>query len=415
MLVQLKREQTDMSDSSSTLRPYTSTQSVVGSIFVAFLFLAILFVVFYMIATIYDRTCRRRRSGCGKIQCKRPCDVQRSLQTLALTAGVTPAGVALSSDCKRLYVANNNNYGIPGADSVTVYNAKTLELITTIYDPSFDQPYTVTVSEDNKTLYVTNSNSSTVSIVDTQLNSVIGTIPGFDGPSGLAIVPGTQTAYVNNYGAPGGVGSGNGTTVSIVDLSLPAIVGTIIVQQAPAALAVSCDGTSLYVINYIDGNVGTGTMSIIDVGTNTVINTVLGFSGPFGLAVNKQNTKVYVTNFGSNNFAPYGTSLSVVDVAGGMITATVQLGIQPSGVAVDAEDRYIYVSNYNTLYADPITFEDLTPGQGTVNVISVCDGYRVLPDTFTTGQAPAAVVLSKRHLYVANFIGNTVTVLPRVH
>ena len=49
---------------------------------------------------------------------------------------------------------------------------------------------------------MTNSNSTTVTIIDIASNTVIGTIGGFDGPSGFAITPNGATAYVNNYGGP---------------------------------------------------------------------------------------------------------------------------------------------------------------------------------------------------------------------
>ena len=62
--------------------------------------------------------------------------------------GITPTGIAITNDGKKAYVANNNNYGITGQDSVTVLDLTTQLPLTTINDVSFSQPYTITMSPD---------------------------------------------------------------------------------------------------------------------------------------------------------------------------------------------------------------------------------------------------------------------------
>ena len=329
-----------------------------------------------------------------------------------VNVGVTPAGLAVTPDNKFIYVANNNNYGITNGDSVTVINAATNLPVLTITDASFNQPYTVTINPAGTIAYVTNSNSSTITIINIATNTVIGTITGFDGPSGMAITPDGNTAYVNNYGGPGGVGSGNGTTVRVVNLNTNLIVGpAITVGLAPASLAITPNGAFVYVINYVNGNPGTGTISVIQTSNNTVVDTITGFSGPFAIAINPLGTLAYVTNFGSNNFAPYGTTVSVVNLNSNTITATIPVGIQPSGIAITPDGKYAYASNYNTLYA-ATGFADLTPGEGTVNIIDIATNT-VIPPTIAVGQSPDAVAISPngQYAYVSNFASNTVNVI----
>ncbi len=173
----------------------------------------------------------------------------------------------------------------------------------------------------------------------------MGTIGGFDGPSGFVITPDGTRAYVNNYGGPGGVGSGNGTTVRVVDLTTNLIIGpAITVGQAPAALAITPDGAFVYSINYVDGNPGTGTVSVIQTSNNTVVATIPGFSGPFGIVITPDGRYAYVANFGSNNFEPVGTTVSVIDLSINTIVDTIPLGIQPSGIAITPDGKYVYVS-----------------------------------------------------------------------
>lgn len=326
-----------------------------------------------------------------------------------INVGVTPTGIAITPNSLFAYVANNNNYGLAGADSVSVLNLANNTLETTIHDSSFNQPYTVTMSPDGTKAYVTNSNSTTITIINTATNSVIGTIGGFSGPSGMAITADGGTAYVNNYGVGGG--SGTGTTVSVVNLHTNTITSTITVGLAPAGLALTPNDEFVYVINYVNGNPGTGTISVIQTNNNAVVATIPGFSGPFAIAITPNGQYAYVTNFGSNNFTPIGTTVSVVAIATNTITATVNLDIQPSGIAITPDGRYAYAANYNTLYAGA-GFTDLTAGQGTVNIIDTATNT-VVPPIIAVGQSPANVAISPdgEFAYVSNFISNTVSVI----
>ena len=329
-----------------------------------------------------------------------------------ITVGVTPAGIAITPDSAFAYVANNNNYGLTGLDSVSVVNLKNNMLKTTIFDASFNEPYTVTINQAGTKAYVTNSNTGTITIINIPQNTVAGTINGFDGPSGMAIVPGTQKAYVNNYGAPGGAGSGNATGVRVVNLLTDTIVGsTIEVNQAPASLAASPDGAYIYVINYTTGETNSGTLQVIRTSDNTVIQTIGCFSGPFALVVTPDGKYAYVSNFGSNNFWPIGTTVSVVDLKTYTIVKTIDLGIQVSGLAITPDGRFVYASNYNTLYAGE-DYSNLTAGQGTVQVIDTATNT-VVSVTIPVGQSPDAIAIAKtgEYAYVTNYTSNTVSVI----
>lgn len=333
-----------------------------------------------------------------------------------INVGVNPDSLAITPDSRYAYVVNNNNYGIANQDTVTVLNLKNNTLKQTIHDGSFKGPFKISISPNGKKAYVANSDGTTLSIIETKHNTVIGIIDGFDGPSGVGITPDGKFAYVNNYGGPQGVGSGNGTTVSVVNLKTNTIIEEITVGQAPAALALSPDGKFAYVINYVDGNPDTGTISIIKTKTNTVIDTIPGFFGPFGIAITPDGKYAYVTNFGSNNFAPFGTTVSVVKLGHDpKIVKTIDLAIQPSGIAITPNGCFAYVTNYNTLYAGA-NFTNLTPGEGTVNIIDI-KRNEVIPPTIAVGHSPNAVAISPngKFAYITNFISNTVNVIQLKH
>ncbi len=322
-----------------------------------------------------------------------------------IPAGDNPTWIAVTPNNLFAYVANNN--------AVSVINLTHNTLETTINDSSFDEPYTVTINAAGTKAYITNSNSTTVSIIDIATNTVTGTIGGFDGPSGLVITPDGNYAYVNNYGGPSGVGSGNGTTVRVVDLNANAIIGpAITVGLAPASLAITPDGASVYVINYVDGNLGTGTISIINTSDNSVqLNAITGFSGPFEISITPNGKYAYITNFGSNNFTPVGTTVSVVDLRSNTITATITVGIQPAAVSITPDGAFAYVTDYNTVYNGP-GFTLLTSAQGAVNVIDTKTNT-VVSQIVGIGLAPGRITISPngQFAYVSNYASNTVSVI----
>lgn len=329
----------------------------------------------------------------------------------SISVGFNPNGIAVTPDGKYAYVANNNNNSVPGGDTVSVINLSTNRVVATISLPALGEPYTVTINAAGTKVYVTNSNSTTVSVIDTATNTITATITGFDGPSGFAIRPNSNFAYVNNYGAGFPDQSGFGTTVRVVDLNTNTIVGAAItVGQAPAALAATPDGAFIYVANYVDGNPGTGTMSVIRTSDNTVVATIPGFSGPFDIAITPNGKRAYVTNFGSNNFSPVGRTVTVVDLTTNTVVDTIIVGIQPSGVAITPDGKYAYVSNYYTLYLGP-NFTNLTAFQGTVNIIRTCDNT-VLPFEINVGSSPAKIAIAPNGtVYVTNYTSNNVSVI----
>lgn len=332
-----------------------------------------------------------------------------------INTGVNPSGMAITPNSRRAYIANVNNYGLTDEYAVSVLNLKTNTVETVIKDPSFDEPYTVTLNAKATKAYVTNSNSSTISIIDTATNQVSGTILGFDGPSGMVIDHKRNIGYVNNYGGPDGVGGGNGKTISVVNLLTNLIVGTIQVDQGPVSLALSPNAKLLYVINYVDGRPGTGTMNIIRTDINQVVGTVGGLFGPFSIALTPNGKFAYITNFGSNDFDPIGSTVSVVDLKRRFITATIDLSLQPSGIAITPDGRFAYASNYNTLYRKP-GFKELTSGQGTVAIIDIATN-EVIPPTIAVGSSPARIHISPngKFAYTSNYVGNTINVIALPH
>lgn len=116
-------------------------------------------------------------------------------------------------------------------------------------------------------------------------NTVVATIPvGKLSENGIVSSDST-TLYVSNSGS---------NTVSVIDTASQTVTFTIPVGKGPEGLALSADGKTLYVVNTFDDDI-----SLVDTGSNTVTGTVAIGSQPYRIAESPDGTSLYVTyNFG---------------------------------------------------------------------------------------------------------------------
>jgi YVTN family beta-propeller protein len=115
--------------------------------------------------------------------------------------------------------------------------------------PVGDQPNRMTLTGDQKSLYVVNGNSDTVSVIDTTTNQVVNNIslsrPGdkYKGanPNSAALSPDEKTLYVT---------LGFENAVAVVDLKNGHVSGRIPTGWYPTSVSVSKDGARLYVCTF---------------------------------------------------------------------------------------------------------------------------------------------------------------------
>ncbi|MDY0128928.1 MAG: PKD domain-containing protein [Methanosarcina vacuolata] len=174
---------------------------------------------------------------------------------------------------------------------------------------------------------ITGDDSDTVSVIDTATNNVTATVDVGDGPFGVAVSPDGTKVYVTHQSNTG--------HVSVIDTATNKVTATVPVGSYPAGVAVTPNGKKVYVANDVRNN---GTVSVIDTATNNVTATVPVGSYPIGVAVNKAGTKVYVGNRGSD-------TVSVIDTATNKVKATVKGVKSPFGIAVSPDGSKVYLTN----------------------------------------------------------------------
>ncbi len=223
--------------------------------------------------------------------------------------------------------------------------------------------------------YISNAGSNSVSVIDTETNTVVGSPLTVESqPAGVAVTPDGKYAYVTNNGS---------NTISIIDTVTNTVIGSITLGSQPASIAVTPDGKYAYVTNTnIQGFAG-NTVSVINTATNTVLGSPITVgSGAFGVAITPDGKYAYVAN-------NHGTTVSVINTATNtVIGPPIAVGNSPVGVAVTPNGKYVFVTNNS---------------DNTVSVISTATHSAVGPP-IGVGNDPAGVVITPdgRFAYVAN-------------
>jgi YVTN family beta-propeller protein len=146
-----------------------------------------------------------------------------------------------------------------------------------------------------------------------------------------------QNAYITN--------SGDGT-VSVIDTTTNTVSATITVGNLPFGVAVTSDGSKVYVPNPAPPGrcilILCGSVSVIDTATNTVVATIPNVGNlPQGVAVTPDGSKVYVALQGTSfQTGPPPGTVSVIDAATNSLATGVNVGNFPTAFGIFIQPRF---------------------------------------------------------------------------
>ena len=163
-------------------------------------------------------------------------------------------------------------------------------------------------------------------MIDTRTNTVIEPpIPVGRIPFGVAVTPDGSKVYVGNYLS---------NTVSVIATATKTV--TEFPVDGPHGLAVSPDGRILYVAST---NRYPATLLAITTATNSITAALPIGGGALGVAATPDGSKVYVTNeaLNINTVAVIATSTNKV--------SPIQVGYDPWGIAVTPDGSKVYAVN----------------------------------------------------------------------
>jgi YVTN family beta-propeller protein len=259
-------------------------------------------------------------------------------------------------------------------------------------------PLASALSPDGSRLLISNNGQGVQSlqVADTATGTVTQTLE-YKQPEALFVGVAWSPDGKHAYASAGGNNKirvydvSGGTLTEGQPLKLPTTnpAGTKI-NMFPAGLAVSADGTKLYVADQLADAV-----SVIDVASGAVKTAAVGHN-PYGVTLSRDGKTAYVTNQGEN-------TVSVVDVTGDpKTTGTITVGTHPSKAALSGSRLYVAASD-----SDEVDAVDTATGRlaGRIDLRP----YRGAP----VGSNPVAVTPSAdgRLLYVANSGNNDVAVV----
>ncbi|MDY6967579.1 MAG: YncE family protein [Spirochaetota bacterium] len=265
-------------------------------------------------------------------------------------------------------------------------------------------------------LYVTNTGSNSITVINRQNDHVVGTICVDKAPMGIVANPLGDIVYVANS---------DSNTISIIDTSHHRVIDTIPINLgiSPRELAISPDGSRLYVSNYHSNNV-----SVIDTVSINLLGQFHVGNNPLGIATNTRGNRLYVVNSASNN-------LSVIDPSIFKVIKTVTLGSNPTDLLVDENRILIANAGSNRIYQinihSLIVEKEMSAGLGSHRLISGLmdniyssnrnsNDISIIPSStnieiqrIAVHDIPQGMALDRerRKLYVANEGSNNVSVI----
>lgn len=249
----------------------------------------------------------------------------------------SPVEGSFSPDGKYLYVSNYAMYGIgynkeghdscspsSGYDKSFVYriNRSNYE-IDAIYSVG-SVPKVVEVTPDNKFVLVANWCSYTVSIISIAEQKVIKTIKIGRYPRGITITKDSTRAFVAEMG---------GNRIHVINLA-DFSTSYIPIGSNPRAIVLSPDETKIFVTMNLSGRVASW-----DLVLNSLGKSVKTGSKARSLAISTDGSMLFVVNFESDTISSVRTSDMKVQ-------ETIKVCNEPIGITYDAPTGNVWVACY---------------------------------------------------------------------
>ena len=131
-----------------------------------------------------------------------------------------------------------------------------------------------------------------------------------------------ENAYITNFGSG---------TVSVIDTATDTATATIPVGNLPAGVAVTPDGSKVYVTHFTPSEVPSGTVSVIDVHSDEIVSNIKVGTRPWGMALSPDGKYLFTANGPSDD-------ISVIDTKSNQEIQRVKAGKSPWSIAVVAAD-----------------------------------------------------------------------------
>lgn len=288
-----------------------------------------------------------------------------------IPVGATPGYVAITPDGRYAYIANR------GAQVVTVLDT-TINKVTATIPIAAGPPQFIAFSPDGSRAWVSVYNDdktiNLVDVINTRTTQALTEIPVEKKPYALAVTPDGTSVWVPSHDAG---------ALDIIDVASGTVAQTLPVAKNPHWVAFSPDGQTAYLANH-ESNV----LSVIDVPSRATVATIPVGTSPHSVAVSPDGTQVVVVCFDSND-------VYFIDTASRQVVGTTPVGTNPQDISYSADGAYLYTANVQS------------------NSVSVIDAATRLVTATIPVDSPTSigVLPNGRYAYVTNLNAGTLTVL----
>lgn len=191
-----------------------------------------------------------------------------------------------------------------------------------------ERPNAIQYNPSNGYIYVANSESNSVSVIDSSTHEVIKTIDVEEYPWALGYNPDSNYVYVSNR---------HSDSVSIIDGTSNEILKTVKVGISPFVIEYNPIKNAMYVSNQ-----GSHSVSVIDGANNEVVDTIGDIYTPQDVLFNPDNGNLYVSGYAHN-------TISIIDGHTNELVKEVgTVGSGPYDIEYDPQNKCIYIGNGNT-------------------------------------------------------------------
>lgn len=282
-----------------------------------------------------------------------------------LQVGANPTGVTANPKRNEVYVVNTGEG--QGNGSISVIDTQKNAVVATI--PVHRRPYFLDVDPSGDIAYVANSGSNSVSILDLKARQEVGMVATGDGPGLARVATDGKSLVVTNRGGNSVSilgGGDNGWRLRATLTGCPGATDAVILKDSSKAFVACSGGHQVMVIQLAhaaDANSPArpdAVEALLDVGR-----------APVHLALKPDGGEIFASNFDSDTISEIETSTD--DVSGAYI-----MGSHPVRGLVSADNSLLYVSNFQS--------QELS-------VYSIDDGKRVGPAVHV-GDGPDGLAFS---------------------
>lgn len=186
-------------------------------------------------------------------------------------------------------------------------------------------PFGVAVDAAAHEVFVTNTGSDNVTVLNDTSQATVASIPVGSSPLGIAYDNATDQLYVADSGA---------SELSVISVAKLGVVANISVGLDPTGVAVDPGTGRVFVANN-----GSGNVSVINATSHAVVASLPAGTGPVGVAIAEPSGLAFVSNFGSSN-------VTVINATPARVVATIPIvgpGIQPQGMAFDPGSDQVWI------------------------------------------------------------------------